>query len=607
MNMIGDTVTVTNASDSTKSLRAVVSMKVVYPAAAAVGTYTYTVYLNTGSVSLKTAAPVIGASATFTVTVSAANTTLSSLQTYMSQDVATARNWYDFAGTASSKESAVVLATTSADASAANPAAYIWARGLNSAGESITTGYSTAPANGTNICSSGCAMTVTVTGPGLVNKGVAGAGFSTAAKSVSWTVKNGADYMTNGVLQTGALGSGGAGETLTVYADGTPGTSTVSIYNGITLLKSYTITFTGAKASIPSVGLSETSVAVGTSINVLAQVKDAAGNALKAGAVYIYASDTKTVSSGATSTNAAQFTQLAAGVKKTVADATSNGYCTNYDSTLGLFSCAVTINDTGTVTLTVRDSWTVAASSFASADLVVTGIGKAASYTIAFDKASYNAGEQALVTVTGKDLAGRNASANKNALTVTTSLALGNGGTSLTTGTRGATTVTSVTTYAPLRTASVWSTETFVVVMPSTSGTLTLTIKTTPESLSSTQDAVSYTGSATVIDPAEVAAKAAIAAANAAGAAAQASADAATDAALQAIDAANAATDAANLAAEAADAATVAAQEAKDAADAATAAVESLATQVATLMAALQAQITSLANVVAKIAKKVKA
>jgi len=626
-NIVGDTVTIVNATDTTKTLRAVVNMKVVVPTTAAVGTYTYTVFLNIGSVSLKTVAPTIGASTTFTLTVTAANTTVSSLQTYFSQDVATGRNWYDYAGTAGSKESSVVLATTSADASTAAPAAYIWARGLNSAGESITTGYSSTPANGTNICSSGCALTVTVSGPGLVGIGVAGAAatFSGAAKSKTWTIKNGADYMTSGVLQTGALPSGGSGETLTVYADGTAGTSTVNVYRGIVLLKSFSITFTGAAASAPSVGLSETSVAVGSTTNVLAQLKDAAGNVLKAGTVYVYASDTKTISSGATSTNATQFTQLAAGVKKTVTDNTATGKCTNYDSTLGLFSCSVTVNDTGTATLTVRDSFTVAASTFASSALTVTGVGKAATYAITFDKASYTAGEQALITITGKDLAGVAASAQKNALAITTSLSLGNGGNSLSTGTNGAVAVTSKTTYAPFRTGSVWSTETLVVMMPANSGTFTLTIKTTPESTNPDVGSVSFTGSATVTDPAEVAANAAIAAAkaaetaakaaetaavaaaNAAKADAVAAADAATDAALQAIDAANAATDAANLAAEAADAATVAAEEAKDAADAATAAVEALATQVATLMAALQAQVRSLANTVAKIAKKVKA
>jgi len=440
MNSAGGTITVSNAGGTVATVRAVVSMKAVYAATAAIGTYTYTVYANTYSNGALTTSA--AAAATFTVTVSAANTTVASLQTYMSQDAATARNWYNFGGTASSKESSVVLATTITDASTASPAAYIWARGLNSAGESITTGYATNTAGGTNICSTGCALTVTVSGPGLVATGVAGATFSTAAKSATWTIKNGATVMSNNALLTGGIPSDGSGETLTVYADGTPGTSTVSIYNGITLLKSYTITFTGAPASAPSVGLSETSVAVGTTTNLLAVVKDAGGNALKSGTVYVYASDTKVVSSGATSTDAAQFTQLAAGVKKTVTDAAASGKCTNYDSTLGLFSCSVTINDTGTATLVLRDSWTVAASTFVSSALTVKGVGKAASYAITFDKASYNAGEQALITITGKDLAGTNASANKNALAITTSLGLGNSGNALSTGTSGAVSVT---------------------------------------------------------------------------------------------------------------------------------------------------------------------
>jgi hypothetical protein len=76
--------------------------------------------------------------------------------------------------------------------------------------------------------------------------------------------------------------------------------------------------------------------------------------------------------------------------------------------------------------------------------------------------------------------------------------------------------------------------------------------------------------------------------------------DAATDAANEATDAANAATDAALAAAEAADAATTAAQEASDA-------VAALSETVTKLISDLQAQIKSLAAVVAKIAKKVKA
>jgi hypothetical protein len=264
-----------------------------------------------------------------------------------------------------------------------------------------------------------------------------------------------------------------------------------------------------------------------------------------------------------------------------------------------MFSCTVGIADTGTSTLLFSDSWTVAASSWTSSAVTVAGHGRASTYAITFDKTSYTAGEQAVITVTGKDLKGNAASAQKSALVVTTSLGLGNGGVSLVTSTRAAQTFTSVAAYQPrlvLGGSTYETSETFVVLMPASSGTFKVTVKTTPESTSSTQAEVEYTGSVTIINPAEVAANAATAAA-----------EAASDAAAEAIDAANAATDAANLAAEAADAATVAAEEARDAADAATAAVEELATQVATLMAALKAQLTTLANTVAKIAKKVKA
>ena len=75
---------------------------------------------------------------------------------------------------------------------------------------------------------------------------------------------------------------------------------------------------------------------------------------------------------------------------------------------------------------------------------------------------------------------------------------------------------------------------------------------------------------------------------------------AAIDAANEATDAANAATDAANAAAEAADAATAAAQDAQSA-------VAALATQVSSLIAGIKAQITSLTNLVIKIQKKVRA
>jgi hypothetical protein len=583
---VGDSIVVSNAAGAATSFT--FSAKARATTSAALGTYAITFYLqgsNNGAAA--TAANANSQSVTWNVTVSALSTTVAGLTTYVGSvngsgtiAAASAQALYyrDNAVYQTAKESAIVLATTAADAQTPRAAGVVYGFATNAAGETRTAGYLTG-ATGVNICASGCALTAVVEGgPGLLTKDTLNTG--TASKSVTVTFYNGASSTSN------------QGDTLTVYADGTAGTSTLKFYNGSTVVKSITLVFTGAPASATSVSLADTAVAVGatgtaTNTTLRAVIKDAGGNALTSGTVYVWASDTSVVRTGAVSSAAAQYTQAAAGVAGSTA-----GRCTNYDATLGMFSCTVGIADTGTSTLLFSDSWTVAASSWTSSAVTVAGHGRASTYAITFDKTSYNAGEQAVITVTGKDLKGNAASAQKSALVVTTSLGLGNSGSSLVTSTRGIQTFTSVAAYQPRKVVggSTYETsETFVVLMPASSGTFKVTVKTTPESTSSTQAEVEYTGSVVITNPAEEAALAA------------------SDAAAEAIDAANAATDAANLAAEAADAATVAAEEARDAADAATAAVEELATQVATLMAALKAQITTLANTVAKIAKKVKA
>jgi len=357
---------------------------------------------------------------------------------------------------------------------------------------------------------------------------------------------------------------------------------------------SVSVLFTGDPASA-AISLSDSTVAVGqSSVTVIGYVNDSAGNPYTntTKSVYVYASDTKVVT-GALSTDSAQFTQRAAGL---VGAATA---C-SYSSTLGYFSCGLTIADTGTASITLRDSWTVAASTWTSNAVTLTSLGVVAkAYTVTFDKATYNVGERAVITITGTDAAGRAVSngATGAGLTVGGVVTTPSLGTAVK-GTQGGIASDSGTFKGYVTDGGTETgIETRVVTMPSYSGDVSFAWSYTP--VLSTAP-VTVTATAKVVDPLEAVVKTTVANA-------QAAADAATDAALQAIDAANAATDAANLAAEAADAATVAAQESKDSADAATAAVESLATQVATLMAALQAQITSLANVVAKIAKKVKA
>jgi len=563
--------------DSAKTMRSVISVKgTSYPAA---GDYVYTIYAtgNGGASDVIT-----GTSTTFTVTVTARNNdnaSSGSANIYISADTATAMNARLRFLTAT--DSAIVASR--GVATNYGLVGYAYAVVKNSAGETrVAVGNGFLPVQDS-------AVVVTVSGPGLVRAGGMG---SNPGKSATI-------YATN----SGSVFS--LSETLAIYNDGTAGTMTMTFSKGATTLATKTVTFYGAPASVVT-NLSDTvtPISAGT-VNLIGQVKDSAGNALSAGTVYVFSSDTT--------------------IAGTVPTSQTNNYtthaCTNFLGTSAStyrVSCSVTVRDTGVVSLSIGDSYTVAGSTWTSTAIELTVTGDViASATVAFDKATYAPGERAVITITAKDLAGR-----APALGFTGALAkapnsnytLAGVTTEGIRGTAGATDATYLATFTEYLDTGI---ETRVVTMPSIGADVTYTIYVAdhPASLN-TQTAV--TATAKVVDPnataiaaaQAAAAKAgtdAVAAATAAQAAATAAADAATDAALEAIDAANAATDAANLAAEAADAATVAAEEARDAADAATAAVEALATEVATLMAALKAQITTLASTVAKIAKKVKA
>jgi len=461
----------------------------------------------------------------------------------------------------------------------------------NAAGETVT-----ASALGAANKSAGTALadtlTVTVSGPGLLTSGLT----TTRAKAATVNAYNGA------TLRTQTTHSA-TGETLTIWSDGTAGVSTISVSgsSGV-VFSTFTVTFTGDPASVSQLWLSDTIAQIGQTDSVIAIVKDSGGTVLKSGTVYLYSSDTSIA--GATPTTYPNIGRTA--------------HACSIGSTGLLNNCPVVLTDTGTVTLTLRDSWTVAASTWVSDALTLTVTGTDLhTLTATFDKATYTPGERAVLTLTAKDWAGTliatgNLANEFNRVTPTPA------GLTTVTGAANLGGTNAVGYDSPnLNTYRDTGVETRVVVMPTYGTDVTVEFR-FGKLGSQTGENVSVTASAKVVDPnataiaaaAAAAAKAgtdAVAAAAAAQAAATAAADAATDAALEAIDAANAATDAANLAAEAADAATVAAEEARDAADAATAAVEALATEVATLMAALKAQITTLANTVAKIAKKVKA
>jgi hypothetical protein len=557
---------------ATSSMRSVISVKAEqFPAA---GTYTYTIYAtgNGGASDVIT-----GTSTTWTVTATApsTNATGGSAQVFISTDAVTAsQNRFNFLQYATGTDSAIVASK----GTAASPTVvgYALLTLKNAAGDTrVAVGSGFVPVQDS--------VTVTVSGPGLVYSTG-----STGAKSATMSSTN---------ARSGALSQYSYGtETLTILSDGTAGTMTLTFSKGSTTLATKTVTFYGDPGSAVGVSLSDTYTSLAGTTTLTARVFDGAsgaGNALAAGTLYVFSSDTK----------------IAGSVPTTAVFGQTGHRCTTFTGTTSAtyrLSCGITLTDTGVVTLTVGDSWTVAASTFTSTavELTVTG-NTIASATVSFDKATYAPGERGVITITTKDAAGKlsDSGATGTLAAVYSSYTLA-GSTSLPY--RGTSTSTSDVTYSTtLARYMDTGVETRVVVMPSIGADLTYTIEVPGFGTGVAKTLV--TATAKVVDPNATAIAANNAAIAAAQAASVAAAEAATDAAAEAIDAANAATDAANLAAEAADAATVAAEEARDAADAATAAVEELATQVATLMAALKAQITTLANTVAKIAKKVKA
>ena len=548
------------------------------------GTYTYTFYTTyAGNIGSGQPSTIVnsGQSVTWTVTVAGAadRQTADTARVWISADgnngegTATAYDAWKVWGAAT--DSAIV-ANRGTTTPAIVGVAFI--RPFNAAGDTavvVTTGGLKNKVSAGTVDDS---ITVEVSGPGYVSS--AEAATTTYGKSVVVNAQN-----------KGSLSA--ATESITILSDGTAGVATITFKNRSNkVLATKTVTFTGGISSISQAFFvnAETTVSyTGTysdTVTITAYVKDSAGTILKNSGgldrnLYLFSSDTAVVGD----INGAS---LPTGRVSTCTVAT----------TTGLWTCKGDIRESGTVTLTLRDSLTVTASTVSLALDAVTVVGNTLkTMTAAYDKTTYAPGERAVLTIKGLDTQGKVLSGRGNdsgtmnktyasawTLVNTSAFAhtvsaispyIGSTGTSYTS-----------TTYSPFKETGM---ETVVVTMPTTSGVVTYEFR-------NSLGVAMATISATVVNPQD----ALIAASTAA-------AEAATDAAAEAIDAANAATDASNLAAEAADAATVAAEEARDAADAATAAVEELATQVATLMAALKAQLTTLANTVAKIAKKVKA
>ncbi|NDA81163.1 MAG: hypothetical protein EBX92_08630, partial [Actinobacteria bacterium] len=486
------------------------------------GTYVYTFYTTSYDLTSGPSGRVSTKSVTWTITVSDRDVTATAVNTYvvdasMSSALTTLERYRT--SFLSPRESSV----TAVRGTATTPVAVAFAAFTvkNAAGDTVVAGAldaaNSANANGTATPVQDT-LTVTVSGPGLVSVPTYS---TTVGKSATLNAYN---RSTLRVL--------GSGETLVVWSDGTAGTSTISISKGSSVLDTFTVTFTGAPASASVLSVTDTVTAMSATAKTdyfRFKVYDSGANELTTGnTVYVYASDTKIVTSGALSTSASQYTQSAAGVRPNI----SSHACT-YDATIEMFGCDLTINDTGVATLYVRDSWTVTGSTWVSSGIDVTGIGNSAkSWSISFDKTSYNVGDQAIITITGKDAADRAVSNSATLGGITTSYLLGNSGNTMK-GTAGIISATSTTFTGYVLGGVESGIETRVVTMPSTSGTFTISF---PYTAVFSTVPTTASASVKVVNPTDALVSAA-----------QAAAEAATDAANEAIDAANAATDAANL------------------------------------------------------------
>ena len=404
--------------------------------------------------------------------------------------------------------------------------------------------------DGSNTAITGVPLTVTVSGPGLISL-VAGSHTGTpgTVRAASLT----AAQMTDNHATIG------------VSADGTAGTSVITVATGLTTLFTKTVTFVGTVASIKivsqnlfiapattaggtlgSITSSDTGLTTATTAAVELEALDANGNPVTGLTISGKSADTSVIASAGVAEETSAMTAATIG-------ANGPGYYL-----ANVVSAPVGTSGAST-TVTFRTLLSDGVTYVTSTPVTFSLGGAIAKEVLSTDASSYSSLAPVKLVLTATDSKGNPAydqtvtTGLTSALVSTTQL----GGaaftaTSFKTLNNGVSTLSGV--YAP-----------------AVAGSFTI----------SGTDTTSVAGEAVSVTAAS------------AGGSADAQASAATDAANEATDAANAATDAANAAADAADAATSAAQDASAKADAALAAVN-----------ALSAKITVLAAQIAKIVKK---
>jgi len=384
-----------------------------------------------------------------------------------------------------------------------------------------------------------------------------------APESITATLTGSAGLLcdsTGAICGTSLKLAGTGTSNILVRSNGVAGTATINVSTTTITFAPKTVTFYAKSPTTITASVYNPVLQVGTNGSAVAATAVDSNGTNWSGSLYIVASSATDALVGGS--------------------ATAPVACT-YNATYKTHFCPITTKATGTAKFKVVDKTLATTSTYAAADSAATSnevtvtVSNAAPATVklAFDKATYQPYERALITVTVLDKDGKTLQGTTYANLfatggITSTQAFGSASDTLT--------AVSVATSTANGTDATAGAKTYIVYMPAQG---TVTIKATGGTSLAAAGQVAVEASAEVIND---------------------SVTAATDAANEATDAANAATDAANAAAEAADAATAAAQDAQ-------AAVAALATQVASLIAGIKAQITSLTNLVIKIQKKVKA
>jgi len=236
---------------------------------------------------------------------------------------------------------------------------------------------------------------------------------ATGATDVTSSVNvqiTGAGLLSVGTGDRGVSITAGFGETISVWSNGTAGTGTITGFmGGVALTQAAkTVTFVGLADSFVATVESKTVVAGSTAVGAITFVaKDSAGNSItstntqyRAGhpsGFYIVAADTKVV--GGTT-----WTSVDRGAGSTAVYSTCS-----YSATRALWVCDVPVTDSGVATaLYIADSTTASSAVKKSQEMTLTVAGTGYAGTASLDKATYNIGEKAILTVTSKDSGGRN-------------------------------------------------------------------------------------------------------------------------------------------------------------------------------------------------------